>query len=297
MLPSAGLSGLFDLGDSMRIVPIPCLSDNYAYLLVCRDTNESAIIDPSEGAPVLRAIEAGAGTEDSQRDLSVTATHGRDDVRLVAILATHHHHDHVGGIEEIRSRFGIDRVYGHASDRGRIPGQTQYLQEGDSFEIGRLNVRVLHIPGHTLGAVAYVVTEPGSDAAAVFTGDTLFVGGCGRLFEGDPPMMHTSLSKLAALDPVTKVYCGHEYTESNLRFAEHVEPSNAAIQKAQGHASEARRAGRSTMGATIADELSYNPFLRADSPEIRKTLGIAESASPAAALGAIRRAKDEFKAS
>jgi hydroxyacylglutathione hydrolase len=278
----------------MRIVSIPCLSDNYAYLLVCRETKEAAIIDVSEAGPILGAIDQGAGTQESRRDLASLAESSREDVRIVAILSTHHHHDHVGGNEEVRAKLGIDRVYGHASDRGRIPGQTQYLQEGDTFEIGRLQVRALHIPGHTLGAVAYVVThEP--DDPIVFTGDTLFIGGCGRLFEGDPAMMHASLSKLAALDPRTKVYCGHEYTESNLRFAAHVEPSNPAIARARGKAAQTRKDGRPTMGATIADELSYNPFLRVSSPEIRSTLGIPDSASPAEAFGAIRSAKDGFK--
>jgi len=276
----------------MRIVSIPCLSDNYAYLLVCRETKEAAIIDVSEAGPVLDAIDRGAGTQDSRKAVDTQLT--REDVRIVAILSTHHHHDHVGGNEEVRSKIGIDRVYGHASDRGRIPGQTQYVQEGDTFEIGRLSVRVLHIPGHTLGAVAYVVTaEP--DDPAVFTGDTLFVGGCGRLFEGDPPMMHESLSKLAALDPRTRVFCGHEYTEANLRFAAHVEPSNAAIAQAKARVAQLRKESRPTMGASIADELSYNPFLRPDSSEIRQTLGISSSASAAEALGAIRAAKDTFK--
>lgn len=278
----------------MRIVPIPCLSDNYAYLLVCRETKEAAIVDVSEAGPVLSAIEQGAGTQDSRRDLDVLAASTREDVRIVAILSTHHHYDHVGGNEEVRSKLGIDRVYGHTSDRGRIPGQTQYLQEGDTFEIGRLKVRALHIPGHTLGAVAYVVThEP--DDPVVFTGDTLFVGGCGRLFEGDPPMMHASLSKLAALDPRTRVFCGHEYTESNLRFAAHVEPSNPAIARARERAAQLRKEGRPTVPSTIGDELSYNPFLRTQSPEIRATLGIPQDASPADALGAIRKAKDSFK--
>lgn len=278
----------------MRIVPIPCLSDNYAYLLVCRETKEAALVDVSEAGPVLGAIDQGAGTQDSRRDLASLASGGREDVRIVAILTTHHHPDHVGGNEEVRSRLGIDRVYGHASDRGRIPGQTQYLQENDTFEIGRLRVRALHIPGHTLGAVAYVVTnEP--DDPAVFTGDTLFVGGCGRLFEGDPPMMHASLSKLAALDPRTRVYCGHEYTESNLRFAAHLEPSNAAVAQARARAAELRKEGRPTVPSTIGEELTYNPFLRTEAPEIRATLGVAPDASPADALGAIRAAKDAFK--
>src|SRR5262249_56971857 len=133
--------------------------------------------------------------------------------------------------------------------------------EGDTFEIGRLSVSVLHIPGHTLGAVAYVVTSKTGDPA-VFTGDTLFLAGCGRLFEGDPPMMHASLSKLAALAPQTRVFCGHEYTESNLRFAAYVEPSNAAVSQARAKAAQLRKEGRPTVPATIGEELSYNPFLR-----------------------------------
>jgi hydroxyacylglutathione hydrolase len=275
----------------MRVVPIPCLSDNYAYLLVCRETKEAALIDVSEPGPVLKAIEQGAGTQDSRRDLT---RESREDVRIVAILSTHHHPDHVGGNEDVRAKLGIDRVYGHASDRGRIPGQTQYVQENDTFEIGTLEVRVLHIPGHTLGAVAYVVTHAHEDPV-VFTGDTLFLAGCGRLFEGDPPMMHASLGKLAALDPRTRVYCGHEYTEANLRFAAHVEPSNAAIEAARSRVAELRGEGRPSVPATIGDELSYNPFLRVTSPEIRTRLGIDASADGATALGAIRRAKDSFK--
>lgn len=277
----------------MRVIPIPCLSDNYAYLLVCRDTKEAALVDVSEAGPVLAALDKGAGAFDSRRDVTMEKE-SREDVRVVAILSTHHHPDHVGGNEEVRQRLGIDRVYGHASDRGRIPGQTQYLQEGDTFEIGKLSVRALHIPGHTLGAVAYVVTKEPEDPV-VFTGDTLFLAGCGRLFEGDPPMMHASLSKLAALDPRTRVFCGHEYTESNLKFAAHVEPSNGAVEKARARAAQLRKEGRPTVPATIGDELSYNPFLRVDSPEIRKTLGIPDSASREEALGAIRKAKDGFR--
>jgi hydroxyacylglutathione hydrolase len=277
----------------VRVVPIPCLSDNYAYLLVCRDTKEAALVDVSEAGPVLAALDKGAGTLDSRRDLSLEKE-SREDIRVVAILSTHHHHDHVGGNEDVMQKLSVDRVYGHASDRGRIPGQTQYLQEGDTFEIGELSVRAIHIPGHTLGAVAYVVSHEPEDPV-VFTGDTLFVAGCGRLFEGDPPMMHASLQKLAALDPRTRVFCGHEYTDSNLKFAAHVEPSNAAIEKARSRAQQLRKDAKPTVPSTIADELACNPFLRVDSQEIRKTLGISESASREEALGAIRKAKDSFR--
>jgi hydroxyacylglutathione hydrolase len=264
----------------MRVTPIPCLSDNYAYLLVDPESKEAAIVDVSEAGPVLRALEGLRGS--------------REEAKVVAILSTHHHHDHVGGNEELRDALGIARVYGHASDKGRVPAQTHFLEEGDTFTVGSLLVRALHIPGHTTGAVAYVVSREPEDQV-VFTGDTLFLGGCGRLFEGTPPMMHASLQKLARLDGRTKVYCGHEYTESNIRFAAHVEPSSAAVAQARARAAELRAQGKPTVPGTIADELAYNPFLRTGSPEIRQTLGIAADASPEDALGAIRKAKDGFR--
>ncbi|MDB4941579.1 MAG: Hydroxyacylglutathione hydrolase [Labilithrix sp.] len=264
----------------MRVVPVSCLSDNYAYLLVCPETKECAIVDPSEPGPVLAALEQHGGRQGG--------------LTPVAVLDTHHHPDHTGGNAAVVKELGIRRVYAHHSDKGRVPGQTEYLDEGATFTIGSLLVRVLHIPGHTTGAIAYVVTREPHDAV-VFTGDTLFVGGCGRIFEGDPPMMQASLAKLAALDGRTKVYCGHEYTESNLRFAAHVEPSNAAITDARTRAAALRSGGAPTVPSTMAEELTYNPFLRTESREIRATLGIAEGASAAEALGAIRKAKDSFR--
>ncbi len=266
----------------MRVVPIPCLADNYAYLLVCPETKEAAIVDASEAGPVLRAVE------EAEID-----PRGRPHV--TAILATHHHFDHVGGNEEVLRALGIARVYGSRHDEGRVPGQTERLEDGDAFTIGKLHVRAIAVPGHTLGALAYVVTSGGGEDPAVFTGDTLFLAGCGRLFEGDPPMMHRSLAKLAALEARTRVYCGHEYTESNLRFAAHVEPSNQAIAEARARAAEARKDGRSTVPGTLGTELATNPFLRASSAEIRATLGIASTAPDEEALGAIRKAKDTFR--
>lgn len=256
----------------MRIVTIPCLKDNYAYLLVGAG-GDAAIVDASEAAPVRDAL-------------------AREGVRATAIWSTHHHWDHVGGNEELAKELSVE-VTGHTSDRGRLPGLTHGVDTGDVVRAGALSARCLHIPGHTLGAVAYFVDD--GHERAVFTGDTLFAAGCGRLFEGTPAQMHASLSSLAALPGDTRVYCGHEYTESNLRFAAHVEPSNADVTRARERAAALRAESKPTIGTTLDDERKTNPFLRVDSKEIRATLGIAQDADDATALGAIRAAKDNFK--
>jgi len=259
----------------MRIVPIPCLSDNYAYLVVCEETKEAAIVDASEAGPVERGVlEA--------------------EVHLSAIWSTHHHFDHVGGNEEVAKRFGVRDVFAHASDRGRVPGQTRFLESGESFALGSLTVETLHIPGHTLGAIAYVVSSAGNDRC-VFTGDTLFVAGCGRLFEGTPAQMHASLSSLARLGDDTRVFCGHEYTVQNLRFAHHVEPNNSDVDRAATRAVALRAAGKPTVPSTMGDEKRTNPFLRVSEPEIRAAVGVAAGASDVEVLAAVRLAKNEFR--
>jgi len=260
----------------MKITPIPCFSDNYAYLVECETTGENALVDASEAAPILAALEA------------------RGVRQLGAIWSTHHHPDHVGGNEAVARALGVREVAGHVSDKGRIPAQTRFLADGETFSLGAIRVTTLHIPGHTLGAVGYVVTDDTGSAGAVFTGDTLFLAGCGRMFEGTPPMMHASLAKLAALPPDTRVYCGHEYTKSNLRFAAHVEPSNANVRARAEHADKLRTDGIATVPGTIGEELETNPFFRVRSAEVRRTLGIAQNASDAEAFGAIRAAKDAF---
>lgn len=238
----------------MKITPVPCLKDNYAYLVECETTGALAVVDPSEAEPVRRALA------------------GR---KPTAIWCTHHHYDHVGGNEEL----GVAEVVGHASDKGRVPAQTRFVEEGDELVLGDVRARILHIPGHTTGAIAYVCTD-GKGPGAVFTGDTLFVGGCGRLFEGTPAMMFTSLGKLAKLPKDTRVYCGHEYTESNLRFAAHVEPESARVKECIARAKRLRADGLPTVPGTIDDELATNPFVRAKDAE---------------ELGARRAAKDSFK--
>lgn len=256
----------------MRIVPVPCLKDNYAYLVVTR-AGDAAVVDASEAEPVREALR-------------------REGVRARAIWSTHHHLDHVGGNEALAAELGVE-VVGHVSDRERLPAITRTVDTGDVVSVGDVSARCIHIPGHTLGAVAYFVDADGE--RAVFTGDTLFCAGCGRLFEGTPAMMHASLSSLVALPGDTRVYCGHEYTESNLRFAAHVEPRNPAVTRAQDRSRTLRGEGAPTVGTTLDEERGYNPFLRVRSPEIRATLGIDTGADDAQALGAIRAAKDAFR--
>jgi hydroxyacylglutathione hydrolase len=256
----------------MRIVTIPCLEDNYAYLVVT-GAGDAAIVDASEAAPVREALR-------------------REGVRARAIWSTHHHWDHVGGNEELAKELGIE-VVGHVSDRERVPGFTRGVDTGDTVRVGDVEARCFHIPGHTLGAVAYFVDQGGQ--RAVFTGDTMFAAGCGRLFEGTPAQMHASLSRLLELPGDTRVYCGHEYTEANLRFAAHVEPSNADVKTAQERAAKLRAKGEPTMGTTLDEERRVSPFLRVRSPELRKTLGVVEGADDVTAFAAVRSAKDTFK--
>jgi hydroxyacylglutathione hydrolase len=253
----------------MRVIAVPCLSDNYAYLVAADGTGgEAFVVDPSEAEPVIAALE-------------------REHLRLVAIVNTHHHHDHVGGNEGLRSHYGPVPVYAHESDEGRVPAQTDRVAEGRRFRVAGLELDPIHVPGHTTGAVAYVVD------GGVFTGDTLFVAGCGRLFEGTPEMMHHSLAdKLGRLPPATRVYCGHEYTVANLRFAVHVEPDNRAAAAKLERATAARARGEATVPSTIGEELATNPFLRCGEPAVAQRF---PGATVVDVFAAVRRAKDTFR--
>jgi hydroxyacylglutathione hydrolase len=259
----------------MRIVPVPCLTDNYAYLVIASG-GEAAVVDASEAAPVREALR-------------------REGARLTAIWSTHHHLDHVGGNAELAAEAKDTKidVIAHASDRGRVPAQTRGVDTGDTVRVGDLEARCIHIPGHTLGAVAYVI-EAGAEGV-VFTGDTLFCAGCGRIFEGTPAQMQASLERLAALSGSTRVYCGHEYTANNLRFAAHVEPGNEAIGIAQERTAALRARGEPSVGTTIDEERAVNPFLRSGSPQIRAALGIPKDADEVAAFAVVRAAKDSFR--
>jgi hydroxyacylglutathione hydrolase len=247
----------------MRVVAVPCLKDNYAYLVI--DGTRAAIVDPGEAAPVEAAL-------------------AREGVKLAAIWLTHHHWDHVGGIRALAAaRPGLAVVAGER-DAPKIEGVTQRLADGETTELGGLRAWAIHNPGHTLGAISYVIE------GSVFTGDTLFGGGCGKVFEGDPAMMHASLMRLATLPPETKVYFGHEYTASNLRFAAAVEPGNADT------ARRARELRTPSTPSTIAEERATNPFLRAAEPAViaaAKAHG-ADGDDGASVFGAIRAWKNRF---
>ena len=255
----------------MKIAQIPLLRDNYGYLIVCEKTKKAAVVDPSEADPVLARLE-------------------QEPVEFEAILNTHHHRDHTGGNEGILAKRQVE-VYGHKSDHGRIPGLTRPVDEGDEVQVGEMRGKVFFIPGHTTGHVAYLFENN------LFCGDTLFTAGCGRLFEGTPEQMQVSLKKLMALPDNTKVYCGHEYTESNLRFAMSVEPKNPKLASRFERVQGLRARGTPTVPSTLEEEKQTNPFLRWDSKEIQAHVKAANPAirlDPFSVFAAVRKMKDSF---
>lgn len=253
---------------AMRIVPVPCLQDNYAYLVIDEGGEGSAtaaVVDPSEHGPVLEAA-------------------AREGVTITELWLTHHHFDHIGGIDGIADANSGLVVRGSAYDdrEGRIPRQTAAHGDGDVFTFGGHEIRVIDNPGHTLGAISYF-TE-----GHLFSGDTLFLGGCGRVFEGTMEMMKESLGKLRDLPGEALVWCGHEYTVKNLEYAAEVEGDSEAIAKALTAARAARRGGAATVPGTIAAERETNPFFRYDVPTI------AAGADDVARFTALREGKDRF---
>ncbi len=263
----------------MRIVPVPCLRDNYAYLVICETSNTAAVVDPSQAPPVRAAI-------------------AREGVELEAIWNTHHHWDHTGGNKDLLAENADLEVIGHTSDKGRIPGQTRFVDDGDEVALGQeLRAAIIHNPGHTSGAISYYLAEH----EAVFTGDTLFCAGCGRLFEGTPAQMHSSLMRLAELPDDTRVYCGHEYTQANLRFAAAVESDSEAVKNRAARVARLRSDGEITIPSTIAEEKLTNPFLRAAVPEVSEVARNhevsairASTDSPVEIFASLRRWKDKF---
>ena len=253
----------------LTIIQIPVLSDNYIYLIHDPVSRETAVIDPALAEPVLDALD-------------------KKGWRLTYILNTHHHLDHVGGNLELKQKTGC-KIIAAQSDRDRIPGIDIGVNEDDVIAVGRHLAKVISSPGHTSGHIVYHFAEDG----ALFCGDTLFVMGCGRLFEGTAEQMWNSLQKLKALPLSTRIYCTHEYTQTNGRFALSVEPDNLQLQQKMIEVQQLRAENKPTVPSTIEQERATNPFFRADSIGVQKTLGL-ENESPVRVFTELRKRKDSF---
>lgn len=252
----------------LETIIIPCLDDNYGYILRDSATGKTAIVDAPEAAPLIAALE--------ERNWG-----------LDMILVTHHHDDHIQGVEALRSKYGA-KVVGAEADSRRLPKLDQALKEGDEIALGESRARVIDVSGHTINHIAYLF-----DGAA-YTADSLMALGCGRVFEGTYLMMWESLSKYLTLPPETQIYSGHNYGAANGRFALSIEPENQALKDRIARIAEADRAGEPICPVTLGEELATNPFLRAKEPEVKALLGLAD-ADDAAVFAEIRRRKDNFR--
>jgi hydroxyacylglutathione hydrolase len=252
------------------VTPVPAFNDNYLWLFE-RDGN-AVVVDPGDAEPVRQTL-------------------GRRGLRLAAILVTHHHADHVGGVAALKAASGAF-VYGPASER--IAGVDQRLAGGDRVRVLDVDFDIIDVPGHTAGHIAYYAAA--EQPPLLFCGDTLFACGCGRLFEGTPKQMVASLDALSALPPTTRVYCAHEYTLANIRFALTVEPGNDELQRRAVRDQATRARNEPTLPSTIGLELATNPFLRCESPEIRRAvLGAADGTSDRTDVFAqLREKKNRF---
>lgn len=253
----------------LEIHQFPCLSDNYGFLAHDSESGVTACIDTPEVGPILQALDH-TGWE------------------LTHILNTHWHPDHAGGNLEIQQKTGC-QIFGPRGEEDRIPGIQKSLGDGDVFDLGGHQVRVFDVPGHTAGHIAYWLPNDG----VAFVGDTLFALGCGRLFEGTAAQMWESLQKLMALPAETRVYCAHEYTQANARFAVTVDPDNADLRARADEIDQARAAGVPTVPTTIGLELRTNPFLRPDAPGLQKALGLS-GADVVEVFAETRSRKDNF---
>ena len=254
---------------TLEVRQIPTRKDNYVYLLRESGQGNIGVVDPSDAAPVIAALEE-AGW------------------RLTHIINTHHHGDHTGGNLELKAKYGCT-VVGPRADRDRIPGIDVEVGDGDSYMFGDAEARVFDTPGHTRGHITYWFPE----SKALFCGDTLFALGCGRLFEGTAQQMWTSLSKYRAVPDDTLVYCAHEYTQANARFALTVEADNARLVARSAEIDRLRAAGKRTVPSTMGEERATNPFLRADQPSVARAVGLSPS-DPVAVFAEVRARKDKF---
>lgn len=255
----------------LNIEPIAAFTDNYIWCL--HNGADAYVIDPGDAAPVIAFIE----------------TH---QLKLRGILITHHHFDHIGGIGELRDCYALDTIYG--PDNPAIEDITQTLREGDVIEVLGEKFEVFEVPGHTLDHIAY--SSINLKPPALFCGDTLFAAGCGRLFEGTPAQMYTSLEKFKKLALETRIFCTHEYTQANLRFAQAVEPDNLALKQRAQSADNVRANDQPTLPSTLALELETNPFLRTQQPDVQRAAlrHSSQCANEIEVFAAIRRWKDQF---
>ncbi|MEO0534744.1 MAG: hydroxyacylglutathione hydrolase [Cyanobacteria bacterium P01_A01_bin.123] len=256
----------------MRVYRLNALSDNYVFLLHDSERQEAAVVDPAEAGPVLTQLEQLGAT-------------------LIAIFNTHHHGDHVGGNRALLDRFPEAVVYGGAEDRGRIPGQHHFLQEGDTVPFAGRTAQVFFVPGHTRAHIAYYFPSTPNDEGHLFCGDTLFAGGCGRLFEGTPTQMVDSLEKLRQLPDDTQIWCAHEYTLNNLKFAITVDADNLALQQRFKQVQQARQNQQATVPSRLGIEKQTNPFLRWDQPALKIAVNGKNSIQT---FARIRGLKDRF---
>ncbi|MEX1036819.1 MAG: hydroxyacylglutathione hydrolase [Sneathiella sp.] len=253
----------------LEIHQIPVLSDNYIYLFRDPVSGQVGVVDPAVSEPVLNKLE----------ELGWKLTH---------IINTHHHPDHTGANLELKEKTG-GTIVGAKNDAARIPGIDIQVEEGDIFEFGSQSAQVFEVPGHTVGHIAYWFR----DSDALFCGDTLFALGCGRLFEGTPAQMWHSIGKFRAMPDETKVYCAHEYTEANGRFALSVDPKNNALKKRFAEILEMRKKQLPTVPSTLGEEKKTNPFMRADDPGLQAELALS-GADPVEVFAETRRRKDSF---
>jgi len=254
---------------SLKLITVPCLQDNYAYLIRDEATGCVAIVDVPEDTALFEALEAEGWTPD-------------------LVLITHHHADHIQGLSGIKEHFDV-KVIGAAADAHRLPPLDIAVSEGDTVSVGESEAQVIDVSGHTVGHIAFHFAK----AEIAFTADSLMALGCGRVFEGTMTQMWESLSKLAALPGDTLICSGHEYTAANAKFALTIEPDNKALQKRVNKVSEKRAKGLPTVPTRLSNELGSNPFIRADQPEVKAALGMA-SAADAEVFAEIRRRKDAF---
>ena len=253
----------------LEIHQIPVLSDNYVYLAHDAASGQTAVVDPATTDEVFAALEEKGW-------------------QLTHILNTHHHMDHVGGNEVLKAAT-VCTIVGPKADKDRIPGIDVALGDGDSYALGGSEAKVFDVPGHTKGHIAFWF----EDSDALFCGDTLFALGCGRMFEGTADQMWNSLSKFRDLPGQTQVYCAHEYTQANAAFAVTVEPDNENLVSRAAEIDALRAQGKRTVPSSLAEELATNPFLRPDSPDLQRTLGL-EGADLVAVFAETRKRKDNF---